>query len=278
MGNKRIIAVRSEIDRIAEDQGSRNRLWWERMPMTYVAWDAEDRLPKKGSDYREIERYLLAKSPFLRNYFEANEFEGLAVLDLGCGSGVLSCLLARKGARVTAADITEQSVSLACENARSQDLPLHVVRTDAEIMGFADRVFDFVLSWGVIHHSPDTEQALREIARIMKPGGRGLIMVYHKSSLVYYLRGLYWLIWRGKLWRGYNLETVQNFCVDGYYHRHFRRNELKTALTAAGLRPVHVRATQQDEPLLPFVPARLDDAMKARFGWYLVAEIEREGE
>ena len=243
--------------------------------MTYVDWGASDRLPKEGTDYRSIERYLLARSPFLSSFFRSRDFAGLDVLDLGCGVGALSCLLSRKGARVTAVDITAQGVALTARNVRSQGLSTKVVRADAEALGFSDSAFDFVLSWGVVHHTSDTEQALREVARVLKPRGRGLIMVYHKSSLVYYLRGLYWLIVKGKLLRGHNLSTAQNFCVDGYFHRHFTRRELARCLVAAGLRPIWLVAAQQDVRLIPFLPHRLDELLKTRFGWYLVAEIER---
>ncbi len=197
------------------------------------------------------------------------------VLDLGCGSGVLSCLIARKGATITATDITAQAMALTAENASVQDLPMDIVRTNAESRGFADASFDFVLSWGVVHHSPNTELALEEIARVLRPGGRGLIMVYHKTSLVYYLRGLYWLIVRGKLLQGHSLKSVQDFCVDGYYHRHFGKNELADCLRAAGLRPASLFATQQDTPLVPGLGGAPDRILKKSFGWYLVAEIER---
>jgi ubiquinone/menaquinone biosynthesis C-methylase UbiE len=176
---------------------------------------------------------------------------------------------------VTATDITAQAMALTAENASVQDLPVDIVRTNAESMGFADASFDYVLSWGVVHHSPNTESALAEIARILKPGGRGLIMVYHKTSLVYYLRGLYWLIVRGKLLKGYNLKTVQDFCVDGYYHRHFGKREMARCLSDVGLRPVNIFATQQSTPLIPGITGSLDRALKKAFGWYLVAEIER---
>lgn len=275
MPENQIFDVRADVDQAAKNRLDRNRLWWERMPMTYAAWESTDRLPQQESDYREMETFLLANSPFLTELFATTDFADQKVLDLGCGAGVLSCLLARKGALVTATDITAQAMALTAENASVQDLPVKIVRTNAESMGFADASFDYVLSWGVVHHSPDTESALAEIARILKPGGRGLIMVYHKTSLVYYLRGLYWLIVRGKLFKGYNLKTVQDFCVDGYYHRHFGKGEMARCLRAVGLHPANIFATQQSTPLIPGLTGSLDRLLKIWFGWYLVAEIDR---
>ena len=275
MSGNQIFDVHSEVEQSAKNHQDRNRLWWERMPMTYAAWDASDRLPQGKADYEAIEAYLLQRSPFLSEFFVHTDFTGRQVLDLGCGVGVLSCLLAGKGATVTAVDITAQAVGLTAANATARTLPVRIARVDAEAMAIGDASFDYVLSWGVVHHSPNTEQALREVARVLKPGGQGLIMVYHRSSLVYYLRGLYWLLARGKILRGHTFESVQDFCVDGFYHRHFGKTELAACLKAAGLEPVRIVATQQDNPLIPGLRGPVDRFLKKRFGWYLVAEIRR---
>ena len=270
------VATRNEAGRAAHSAQDRNRMWWELKPMTYAPWEEDDRLPQDAAAFEAMERYLLAKSPFLRKYFAAAAQDGRRVLDLGCGSGVLSFLMAKQGADVTAADITEQGTRLARQNAALRGLPVRVVRTDAEAMGLADDSFDFVLSWGVLHHSESTERALAEVRRVLRPGGRGMMMVYHRNSLVYYLKGLYWLLARGRLFRGDTLSTATNYYADGYYHRHFGRAELGACLRGAGLNPVQLVATEQDGPILPIgIGGRLDTALKARLGWYLVAEFEK---
>jgi ubiquinone/menaquinone biosynthesis C-methylase UbiE len=243
--------------------------------MTYAPWEAEDRLPTDVAAFDDMERYLLAKSPFLRERFDVSALGGRRVLDLGCGSGVLACYMARNGAQVTGADLTEHGTRLTAANAASRGLALSVVRTDAEAMGFADASFDFVLSWGVLHHSRSTERALAEARRVLRPGGRGLMMVYHRTSLVYYIKGLYWLLARGGIFRGDTLASAADRYADGYYHRHFSREELARCLRNAGLQPLRLVATQQEEPILPGLGGRIDAVLKSRFGWYLVAEFAR---
>jgi 2-polyprenyl-3-methyl-5-hydroxy-6-metoxy-1,4-benzoquinol methylase len=269
------LATRRRADDAAVSDQDRNRLWWEAKPMTYAPWEAEDRLPTDVAAFREMERYLLAKSTYLRERFDVEALSGRRVLDLGCGSGVLACYMARHGAQVTGADITEHGTRLTAANAASRGLAVSVVRTDAEAMGFADASFDFVLSWGVLHHSRSTERALAEVRRVLRPGGRGLMMVYHRNSLVYYLKGLYWLLARGRIFSGETFVSVTDRYADGYYHRHFSRAELSRCLQDAGLTPERLVATQQEEPILPGLGVVLDAALKARFGWYLVAQFSR---
>lgn len=269
------VQTRLEAGRAAKSEQDRNRLWWEIKPMTYAPWEQDDRLPGDVAAFEEMERYLLSKSPFLRERFDAAGLRGQRVLDLGSGSGVLSCYLARHGADVTAVDITDQGTRLTARNAALRGLAVGVLRSDAEAMGLADGSFDFVLSWGVLHHSKSTERALAEVRRVLRPGGRGLMMVYHRHSLVYCLKGLYWLLLRGRMFRGESFASVTDRYADGYYHRHFGRGELAACLRGAGLEPVRLIATQQQEPILPGLPGVLDAALKARLGWYLVAEFAR---
>jgi ubiquinone/menaquinone biosynthesis C-methylase UbiE len=56
---------------------------------------------------------------------------------------------------------------------------------DAEQLDFADNTFDIVYSHGVLHHTPDTAGAIREVHRVLKPGGRAVVMLYHRNSYNY---------------------------------------------------------------------------------------------
>lgn len=245
--------------------------------MTYADWTAaaNDRLPQSGEDFRAMRGILLEHSPYLREEFDFAALAGKKVLDLGCGAGVLTCLLAGAGAKVTAADLTDNAVTLTRKALDHWGLAAEVVRTDAENLAFDDAAFDYVFSWGVLHHTRNTERAFAQVARVLRPGGSGLIMVYHKTSAVYYLKGLWWLVVRGKLLAGHNFESVQDFYTDGYYHRHFTRAELRRALEEAGLPVRAVTVTQMQKKILPLVPGPLDRWLKKRFGWLIFAEFDR---
>ena len=73
------------------------------------------------------------------------------------------------------------------------------------------------------------------MGRIVKPDGRGMIMAYHRNSVVYCVHGLYWLIVRGKLLRGYNFKTIQDFCTNGYRHRYMTKRRLRNILATNSL-------------------------------------------
>jgi len=137
------------------------------------------------------------------------------------------------------------------------------------------RPFSFVFSWGVLHHTADPDQAFREVARVLRIGGQALIMVYNRESLRYYIRGWQWLLLRGKIISGENLETVQRHFTDGYYQRHYGKSELRTALQKAGLHVTRLHVTHMGKKMLPLMPRMLDEYAKAKAGWLLVAECER---
>ena len=82
--------------------------------------------------------------------------------------------------------------------------------TDAENLPFKENEFDAIYSWGVIHHSADTQNCLDEIYRVLKPGGFAKIMVYHKYSLVGFM-----------LWMRYGLLAFRPFrSLDYIYHNY----------------------------------------------------------
>jgi ubiquinone/menaquinone biosynthesis C-methylase UbiE len=256
-----------------ENAQEKNRLWWESLPMTYQDWESASRIPKTKKDFLLAEKELL-NSKFLGN-FDFSKFSGKDVLEIGCGSGAGSCLFAKNGAKVTAVDITKQAIEITKLNAKVQGVKIKAMKQDAENMTFKDASFDFVFSWGVLHHSENTIKAFREFKRVLKTGGRGLIMVYNKNSARYYINGLNWLILKGKIFQGYNLKSVQDFYTDGYYHRHFTPRELKRELEKIGFRKVKISITHMGHKMLRRVPRKIEQWIKDNFGWLLVAEFEK---
>ena len=110
---------------------------------------------------------------------------GLKVLEIGCGVATDGLQFARAGATYTGVDLTEAAVELARKNFASAGMPGEFRVSDAENLDFADESFDIVYSHGVLHHTPDIETAVREVHRVLKPGGRAIVMLYHRGSYNY---------------------------------------------------------------------------------------------
>ena len=110
---------------------------------------------------------------------------GLKVLEIGCGMGTDGAQFARAGAEYTGIDLTEAAVDLARRRFALSGLPGEFRVSDAENLDFSDESFDLVYSHGVLHHTPDIDAAVREIHRVLKPGGRAMVMLYHRGSYNY---------------------------------------------------------------------------------------------
>jgi SAM-dependent methyltransferase len=110
---------------------------------------------------------------------------GLKVLEIGCGMGTDGAQFARAGADYTGIDLTNAAVELARKRFAASELKGDFLVSDGENLDFANDSFDLVYSHGVLHHTPDIEAAVREIHRVLKPGGRAMVMLYHRGSYNY---------------------------------------------------------------------------------------------
>lgn len=96
------------------------------------------------------------------------------VLEVGCGTGffTLNLMLAGVIGEAHVTDISSGMVAVAERNAKELGLTVHGRVADAETLPYDDDTFDLVVGHAVLHHIPDVELALREVVRVLKPGGR----------------------------------------------------------------------------------------------------------
>jgi ubiquinone/menaquinone biosynthesis C-methylase UbiE len=116
-----------------------------------------------------------------------------AVLEIGLGQGSDSEQLIRRGARWSGIDLTEEATTRVTKRLSLRGLAFGgIVQGSATALPFRDAEFDIVFSHGVLHHVPDILSAQREISRVLRPGGRLVVMVYARNSLNYQL-SIKWL-------------------------------------------------------------------------------------
>ncbi len=105
------------------------------------------------------------------------------VLEIGCGVGLDTFQMAKRGMQVTAVDLTDVGVKTAGKRLKKQDLPASFAAADACNLPFSDGIFDYVYSFGVLHHVADTQKSIHEAYRVLKKGGEARIMLYHRHSI-----------------------------------------------------------------------------------------------
>jgi SAM-dependent methyltransferase len=110
------------------------------------------------------------------------------VLEIGLGQGAESEALIRRGARWTGIDLTAEAVRRVSLRLKLHELPhKEVTQASATAIPFQDHTFDLVFSHGVLHHIPDIRLAQAEIARVLRPGGLLVTMLYARRSLNYFM-------------------------------------------------------------------------------------------
>lgn len=236
-----------------------------------------------GEFYERVDhnRYV-EYAPWMKSVMPFADFQSRKVLEIGFGMGTDLFQFARGGAEVYGVDLSPEHLRIASERFAFFGLPANLQLADAENLPFPDASFDAVYSFGVIHHIPNIEQAVREIYRVLRPGGQAIISVYHKNSAFYY------------------------FCVLGGYLVHFRflnesfqanlsrieyrehsdacplvkllsRNELQDLFSQfpkVGIECHHLAATHFGS-LQRLVPESLVRRVENKLGWYLVAKATK---
>lgn len=122
------------------------------------------------------------------------------MLEIGVGLGADHQRFAEAGADLFGVDLTERAVEHTARRLAAFGLASELRVGDAEHLAFADAYFDRVYSWGVLHHTPATRKAIDEVWRVLKPGGRASVMIYHKWSLIGAMLWLRYALVEGRPW------------------------------------------------------------------------------
>lgn len=214
-----------------------NRRWWETHPMRYDWKQANPETPGERAWYEEIDRRFFSACmlPQSSRPFGAmltpETLAGKTVLEIGVGMGSHAQLIAGEAARFVGIDLSSPAVAATSRRLRIFGAPGDVLQMDAEKLAFPDATFDLVWSWGVIHHSANTRDALEEIRRVLKPAGRAMLMVYHRAFVPWYIyagliRGG---VLGGLLRHGSIHELVQSY-TDGAVARYYSSEEWRAEI------------------------------------------------
>jgi len=160
----------------------RVRAFWQANPCGTKFADAA---PGSRRFYELVEEHRYEKEWHIPGAADFAATRGLRVLEVGCGLGTDGAQFAKAGADYTGVDLTDAAVELARKRFELFNLPGTFRAADAENLDFADASFDLVYSHGVLHHTPDTARAVREVHRVLRPGGRAVVMLYHRNSYNY---------------------------------------------------------------------------------------------
>ena len=243
-----------------------NKQWWEAHPMEYD-WAGKERLRAGSRESYEVmdrkffaaaQTYLPARELPFDQLIPYGDLPRMDVLEIGVGSGAHAALLSGHARSFTGIDLTECATENTRGRFRVMDLSGDLRQMDAEHLDFPDESFDFVWSWGVIHHSANTEQILREVRRVLRPGGRAVVMVYHRSLWGYYVvTGLIRGVLLADLLRTRSLHRTVQRATDGAIARYYSPREWRSLVKVQGLQLEWLRVYGDKPEMVPLPPGRL---------------------
>jgi 2-polyprenyl-3-methyl-5-hydroxy-6-metoxy-1,4-benzoquinol methylase len=232
-----------------------NQSWWTTHTMSYDWNDKSAFVPLTLPWFDDIDRRFLhatrmfsdAENPF-EQLMHIEQLAGKRVLEIGCGMGFHSEMLARAGAVLSSIDLSPTSVKATKVRLDLKNLSADVREMDGEFLTFPSDSFDMVWSWGVIHHSARSGRIVREIGRVLRPGGVARLMVYNLEGMPAYvtLATSYLL----GFWRGQSLDETLWRSTDGFLARFYTKDQFADLL-ATFFDNVETSIFGQDSDVVP---------------------------
>jgi ubiquinone/menaquinone biosynthesis C-methylase UbiE len=153
--------------------------------------------------FEEIEAFRYRDQPFIHAFAQFPRYRGKRILEVGFGAGTDFIQWLRSGARASGIDLTDEALENLTKRVEAYHLPApeQILVADAEQLPFPSDGFDLGYSFGVLHHSPNTEKAVSEIVRVVRPGGQIKMMLYNRHSVYVFNRWLKYAVLGGKPWK-----------------------------------------------------------------------------
>lgn len=182
---------------------------------------------KFSKDYfEEIEAHRYKVEPEIFAFAQFTRYSKVKMLEVGVGAGTDFIQWVRAGANAHGIDLTQEAIDNVQHRLHLYGLnPAEIQIADAENLPYSSNSFELVYSWGVIHHSPNTQKCLEEIVRVTKPGGTIKVMIYNRHSLVVLYRYLRTALFKGKPFRSFSnvlFYDVESLGTKGYTLRETR--------------------------------------------------------
>ena len=272
-----------EMASVSGPEKQRARAQWTQDPCGAIHGREHELGTREFFDAVEHHRYT-EYAPWMPEVMGFNEYAGASLLEVGCGMGTDLLQFARAGARVTGVDLTPRSIEISRHHLNVYGQQGNFAITDAEKLPFAEGSFDLVYSNGVLHHTPDTAGAIREIHRVLRPGGEARVMLYHRNSLNYWAQiiGRHGLL-QGELLRGNSPGDIMSKYVEFNESggrplvKVYSRRQARKLFSMFREVNLQVEQLMRSELYLPgrFVPEALFSLLRRAIGWNVIISARK---
>jgi ubiquinone/menaquinone biosynthesis C-methylase UbiE len=184
---------------------------------------------------------------------------GKKVLEIGSGIGLDSFTMASHGLDLYAIDLTQVGIRTLKDRFSENRMAGHFNVANACSLPFGNDLFDYVYSFGVLHHVADTGRSIKEVFRVLKPGGEARIMLYHRHSLNELVHRL----------TGIPFEEKEELCP---VVRRFTRGEVRELFNDFATVEIDVEYLYGEGygAVYRATPGWLYRLLSKRFGWHLM--------
>ncbi|MBT5107675.1 MAG: class I SAM-dependent methyltransferase [Rhodospirillaceae bacterium] len=263
--------------------------FWSDNPMIHPGGDFDWRTSTPEDIFAHVEGLMRSEkgthfqgsdAPILDNFIDYDALRGKTVLEIGYGVGWLINELSKVAAEAQGIDLSKSHFALSSHRFRDTE-NVHLQVPSAEAIPFPDGYFDFVASYGVIHHAADDQKCYDEVRRVLKPGGCAFLMLYRKGGPKYWWQKMFKQgLLKGGLFRHrFNVASFINSVTDAYdedspgapISRHYTMRDLERLLGRFAKIDVAVTGNRTEWDFLPaaFLPLTNWLLSRAQRDWLL---------
>ena len=248
--------------RVENRQGltSEIRDFWSRNVNAERLMGQEVSTHQRGSEvyFQQLEEQRFRSHRHLKRWIKSMQ-PGRKVLEIGSGVGLDTYAMARHGLDVTAIDLTDVGVATVKQRFMDNEISGHFAVADGCRLPFSDDSFDYVYSFGVLHHAADTQAAINEVYRVLRPKGEARIMLYHSRSLNEFVHKITRIPFEE---REHLCPVVRRFTLG-------ETNHLFAAFRKVDLSLTHAFGEGYGQ-IYRMIPEWLYDFLSRHFGWHIM--------